>query len=86
VTTFVLTPQFLRDFAALDSDLPSAEQQTLDTLLAAILARPQRADRFPTFYDPDHPSWMVRADPFLIHYAYDDDRDEVAFLNVFRRR
>jgi hypothetical protein len=86
VTRYRFAPQFLRDFAALEAELKPEEQRALDALLAAVVARPQRADRFSTFYDPDHPSWMVRADPFLLHYAYDDDRDEVTLLNVFRRR
>jgi hypothetical protein len=84
--TYAFAPQFLRDFAALDPGLKPDGQRALDALMAAVVARPGRADRFATFYDPDHPSWMIRSDPFLIHYAYDDDRDEVTFLNVFRRR
>jgi hypothetical protein len=86
VTAYRLAPQFLRDFAAIEQELNAEGQRTLDALLASVIAQPQRADRFPTFYDPDHPSWLLRSDPFLVHYAYDDDRDEITFLNLFRRR
>jgi hypothetical protein len=86
VARYRLAPQFLRDFAALEAELKPDDERTVDALLADVIARPQRADRFATFYDPDHPSWMVRSDPFLLHYSYDDDRDEVTLLNLFRRR
>ena len=51
-----------------------------------MVADPERPDRFQTFYDPARPSWLLRADPFMVHYAYDADRDEVIFLILFRRR
>ena len=63
-----------------------ADQDLLDRHLAAVLAEPEDRQRFQTFYDPQRPTWMVRSDPFLIHFAYDVERDEVTFLNLFRRR
>lgn len=37
-------------------------------------------------YDPTRTTWLRRTDAFMIHYAVDVERDEVVFLNVFRRR
>jgi hypothetical protein len=64
---------------------PSDEEQ-LSALLAAVVARPETQRRVQAFYDPTRPSWLVRADPFIVHYAFDPDADEVVFLNLFRRR
>jgi hypothetical protein len=38
-----------------------------------------------SFYDPAQPSWLTRSGPFVVHYAYHVDTDEVVFLNIFRR-
>jgi len=86
VRRHAFTPQFLRDFRNLESGLTAAEEEVVDELLARVVREPERSDRFPTFYDPNRPSWMLRSGPFLMHYAYDPDADEVVFLNLFRRR
>jgi hypothetical protein len=66
--------------------LSEADAEVLDALLAAVIGDPEMRGRFPSFYDPEKPSWLARRDPFVVHYAYDPDTDEVVFLNVFRRR
>jgi hypothetical protein len=86
VRRFSLTQQFLKDFRRLEPGMSPADQASVDALLAAIVARPERPDRVQTFSDPARPSWLVRADPFVVHYAFDPDGDEVQFLNLFRRR
>ena len=63
-----------------------ADTESFDALLAAIVRDPENPQRVPTFYDPIRASWLRRADPFLVHYAFDAARDEVTFLNLFRRR
>ena len=63
-----------------------ADTEILDALLLAVITNPQGVQRVQTFYDPHRPSWLVRSDPFVVHYAYDTDADEVVFLNLFRRR
>ena len=82
---YTLAPQFLRDFQALEPGMSPADVQALDSLLAAVIDNPQSIQRIQTFYDPYHPSWLVRSDPFVVHYAYDVTTDEVVFLNLFRR-
>jgi hypothetical protein len=79
-------PQFLRDFQALEASMSDADAAIVDDMLARVAANPQRPDRFQAFYDPTRPSWLLRADPFLLHYAHDTERNEVVFLNLFRRR
>jgi hypothetical protein len=63
-----------------------ADAEILDGLLATVLRDTRSAERVQTFYDPARPSWLRRADPFMVHYAFDAEADEVVFLNVFRRR
>ena len=83
---YVLGPHFVRDFRALEALMSPADLETFDALLAAIVRDPESPQRVPSFYDPIRPSWLRRADPFLVHYAFNAERDEVAFLNLFRRR
>ena len=63
-----------------------ADEKILDALLAAVISDPQGVQRVQSFYDPQHPSWLARSDPFVVHFAFDVDADEVIFLNLFRRR
>jgi hypothetical protein len=86
VRRYVLSPQFLRDFRVLEPGMSPADQDILDGLLAAVVANPEMPRRAQTFYDPARPSWLVRSDPFVVHYAHDPDVEEVEFLNLFRRR
>lgn len=63
-----------------------SDQTILDALLAAVINDPEGVTRVQSFYDPRRPSWLTRSDPFVVHFAFDVDADEVAFLNLFRRR
>lgn len=63
-----------------------ADQTILDALLAAVINDPEGVPRVQSFYDPRRPSWLTRSDPFVVHFAYDVDEDEVVFINLFRRR
>ena len=83
---YVLSPQFLRDFRALEPGMSPADEEGVGTLLAAVVADPETPRRAQTIYDPILPSWLVRSDPFVVHYAYNPDANEVEFLNLFRRR
>ncbi len=67
-------------------DLSPADNQMLDRLLTAVIANPLGIRRAQSFYDPKRPSWLTRSDPFLLHYAYDSEADEVTLPNLFRRR
>ena len=83
---YTLAPQFIRDFRALEPGMSPGDQQILDALLAAVINDPQGVERVQSFYDPQRPSWLTRSDPFVVHFAFDADADEVIFLNLFRRR
>ena len=63
-----------------------ADIEALNELLIAVIHDPQGRPRVQSFYDPSRPSWLVRSDPFVVHYAFDMDEDEVVFLNLFRRQ
>jgi len=86
VKRYAFAPQFLRDFQALGPAISGADAEIVDRLLAAVVSEPERSERFQAFYDPRRPSWLLRADPFLLHYAHDAEAEEVVFLNLFRRR
>jgi len=62
-----------------------ADSAIVDALLAAVISNPQHVRRVQSFYDPSQPSWLTRSGPFVVHYAYHVDTDEVVFLNLFRR-
>ena len=82
---YTLTPQFLRDFQILEPTLSPEDIVVFEALLATIIADPQGVRRVQSFYDPSQPSWLTRSGPFVAHYAYHVDTDEVVFLNIFRR-
>ena len=63
-----------------------ADEEILDVLLGAVISDPEGVQRVQSFYDPQSPSWLARSAPFVVHFAFDVDADEVIFLNVFRRR
>ena len=79
---YVLGAHFLRNFRALEALMSPADTEIFDALLAAIVRDPESPQRIPSFYDPTRPSWLRRADPFLVHYVFDTDRDEVTFAGV----
>jgi len=86
VRSYTFAPQFIRDFQALESGMSPTDMEIVDALLVAIIRNPNTVQRVQTFYDPHRPSWLVRSDPFVVHYAFDVDADDVVFLNLFRRR
>ena len=51
-----------------------------------VVRNPAVRGRIQSFYDPERPSWLLRFDPFVVHYCYDEEADEVIFLNLFRRQ
>jgi hypothetical protein len=85
VRAYRFSDQFVRDFRSLEPGMSKTDAECLDRLLVGVLANPEVPERFPSFYDPIHPSWLVRTDPFLVHFAFDVAADEVVFLNLFRR-
>ncbi|MBI4487924.1 MAG: hypothetical protein HY694_02465 [Deltaproteobacteria bacterium] len=80
------TPSFLRRIAELDRTASGAELDLLDRTLARIVGDPYLPGRFPTFYDPLHPTFLARADPFLIEFAVDEEADRITFVSLFYRR
>ena len=86
MSSYTLAPQFVRDFQALEPNMSPTDMEVLDTLLAAIVRNPQTVPRVQSFYDPQRPSWLARSGPFVIHYAFDAQADEVTLINLFRRR
>lgn len=83
---YTLSPQFIRDFLALESGMSRADEEIFDALLASVISEPRGVEKVQTFYDPHHPSWLGRSAPFVVHFAFDSEADEVVFLNLFRRR
>lgn len=79
------TPSFLRRVVELEKRLSTAELELLDKTLARIAADPDLAERFPTFYDPNLPTFFLRAGPFMIEFAVDEETDAVTFVSLFYR-
>ena len=65
------TQAFLRRFVEVERLASTAELDLLDRTLARIASDPYLPERFPTFYDPQYPTFLVRADPFLIGSLWD---------------
>jgi hypothetical protein len=49
------------------------------------VVRYDTAGRFPTFYDPNLPTFFMRMGPFLIEFAVDEKTDGVTFVSLFYR-
>lgn len=79
------TPAFLRPIAELEGLTSAAERDVLDRALARIVTNPFWSERFPTFYDPNLPTYFIRSDPFLIEFAVDGKTDTVTFVSLFYR-
>lgn len=79
------TPSFLRRVAGLEKTVSTAELELLEETLARIVANPYLPDRFPTFYDPNLPTFFVRAGPYLIEIAVDEKTDGVTFVSLSYR-
>lgn len=80
------TPSFLRRVVELESAASRAELELLNQTLARIVKDPFLPERFPTFYDPQHPTFLARADPFLIEFAVDEATGGVTFVSLFYRQ
>jgi len=81
----VFTPSFLRRVAELEKRLSGAELELFEKTLARIIVEPDLAERFPTFYDPNLPTFFVRAGPFIIEFAVDEVTNGVTFVSLFYR-
>ena len=81
----VFTPSFLRRVAELEKRLSGAELELFEKTLARIIVEPDLAERFPTFYDPNLPTFFVRAGPFIIEFAVDEATDGVTFVSLSYR-
>jgi hypothetical protein len=79
------TEAFLRRLIEVERMASTAELALLDGTLARIVDDPYLRDRFPTFYDPQLPTFLVRSGPFLIEFAVDDAGDTVTFVSLFYR-
>ena len=79
------TPSFLRSVAELEKTASTAELQLLEESMARVVADPYLRERFPTFYDPNLPTFFIRMGPFLIEFAVDEKTDGVTFVSLFYR-
>lgn len=79
------TRHCLTELAEIDAGCPPSERDTLENALALLAVEPGRRGSYPSHYDPEHPSYLFRAAPFVIHYHVADD-GVVVFLNVFWQR
>ena len=80
------TRAFLRRTIVVEKIASTTELELLDRTLARIVDNPYLPECFPTFYDPQHPTFLVRADPFLIEFAVDEEADRITFVSLFYRR
>ena len=80
------TPSFLRRVIEVEKASSPADLQLLDRTLAQIVADPFLGKRFATFYDPGLPTFFVRADPFLIEFAVNEETNSVTFVSLFYRQ
>jgi len=79
------TPAFLRRVAELEKIASTVDRDLLDRTLARIVTNPFLPERFPTYYDPNLPTYFIRSDPFLIEFAVDEESDTVTFVSLFYR-
>ncbi|MGE0823429.1 MAG: hypothetical protein AB7G75_27270 [Candidatus Binatia bacterium] len=82
---FRFVPTCLTEISQIEAACLPREARLLDAALARTATNPNVASQFPSFYDPQKPSFLYRADPFMIHFRIGDD-GVVEFLNVFWRR
>jgi len=80
------TQAFLRRAIEVEKVASTTELQLLDRTLARVVDNPYLPERFAAFYDPQHPTFLVRADPFLIEFAVDEEADRITFVSLFYRR
>jgi hypothetical protein len=82
VADFTFSRRFLQDLTEWEKQASATEREALEEVLAAVAADPALRGRFPSFYDPQVPSYLYRSGPFLIHYRVHSD-GAVEFLNLF---
>ena len=82
---FRFVPNCLAEIIQIEAECSPYEATLLEEALARVAADPALPGRFPSFYDPAAPSFLYRADPFLIHFRV-DAQGVVEFLNIFWRR
>jgi hypothetical protein len=85
VAESAFTQAFLRRAIEIEKTASRTELELLDGTLADILADPSLPGRFPAFYDPQHPTFLLRTGPFLIEFAVNDETDIVTFVSLFYR-
>jgi len=85
VAEAVFTQAFLRRTIEIEKTASTTELELLDRTLAYILDDPFLPGRFAAFYDPQHPTFLFRAGPFLIEFAVNDETDTVTFVSLFYR-
>jgi hypothetical protein len=85
VAESAFTQAFLRRAIEIEKTASTTELELLDRTLAEILDDPPLPARFPAFYDPQHPTFLFRAGPFLIEFAVTDETDRVTFVSLFYR-
>ena len=79
------TQAFLRRSIEVEKLASTAELDLLDRTLARIASDPYLPARFPAFYDPQYPTFLVRVDPFLIEFAVDEQAGRITFVSLFYR-
>ncbi len=79
------TRSCLLEIAQIDAGCSPGERAGLEQALAKLAVGPGGRGSFPSHYDPGAPSFLFRADPFVIHYRVAED-GAVEFLNVFWQR
>lgn len=79
------TQAFLHRAIEIEKTASPTELELLDRTLAYILEDTSLPGRFSAFYDPQHPSFLFRAGPFLIEFAVNDETDTVTFVSLFYR-
>jgi hypothetical protein len=79
------TQASLRRAIEIEKTVSTTELELLDRTLAYILDDSSLPGRFSAFYDPQHPTFLVQAGPFLIEFAVNDETDTVTFVSLFYR-
>ena len=80
------TQAFLHRSIEVEKTASATELELLDRTLARIVEDPYLPERFPAFYDPQYPTFLLRSEPFLIEFAVDEEADRITFVSLFYRR
>ena len=79
------TDAFLKHLRDVENSATRLEQELLEQTLARIVTDPYLPERFPTFYNPNSPTYFFRSGPFMIEFAVDEKDDVVTFVSLLRR-